>query len=126
MTVSPNSGAGKATPAEQAVADADLTSVTTEDGPDGIRVIVVGEVDLTSHPQLERVSAEVNAHEPGDVTVDLSRATFIDSSMLGFLAKLHTRVKENGHQLVLYAPQRAVLRALTVVGFDKVMTIVEA
>jgi anti-sigma B factor antagonist len=128
MTIPRDSDGGRTSQAEQvgsAVADADLTSVTTEEGPEGLRVIVVGEVDLTSHPLLDRVSATVAEHAPCDVTVDLSQATFIDSSMLGFLAKLHTRVKESGHQLVLYAPQRTVLRALTVVGFDRVMTIVQ-
>jgi len=87
--------------------------------------VVVGEVDLNSHPELEAVSAQAAAAAPGDITVDLSEATFIDSTMLGFLAKLHTSVTDGGHVLTLLAPQRAVLRALTVVGFDRVMTIVE-
>jgi len=87
--------------------------------------VVVGEVDLNSHPELEAVNARVSESGPRDVTVDLSGATFIDSTMLGFLAKLHTRVQESGHEMTLLAPQRAVLRALTVVGFDRVMRIVD-
>jgi anti-sigma B factor antagonist len=108
-----------------AVSDRDFNAVHAEDSPDGLRIVVVGEVDLNSHSDLDEVSARVAAAAPTDVTVDLSEATFIDSTMLGFLAKLHTRVQGSGHELTLRAPQRAVQRALTVVGFDKVMRIVD-
>jgi anti-sigma B factor antagonist len=108
-----------------AVSDRDFNSVYAEETPAGLRIVVVGEVDLNSHPELEAVSTQAAAAAPGDITVDLSEATFIDSTMLGFLAKLHTSVTDSGHELTLLAPQRAVLRALNVVGFDRVMKIVE-
>jgi anti-sigma B factor antagonist len=113
-------------PLASAVSDRDFNTVYAEDTADGLRIVVVGEVDLNSHPDLEQVGARAAAAPPGDVTVDLSQATFIDSTMLGFLAKVHTQVKESGHELTLLSPQRAVLRALSVVGFDKVMKIEEA
>jgi anti-anti-sigma factor len=121
----PRGGDGRQGPApEHAVSDRDFHTVYAEDGPTGVRIVVVGEVDLNSHLDLDEVSARIGASAPGDVTVDLAEATFIDSTMLGFLAKLHTRLQANGHELILAAPQRAVERALSVVGFDKVMRIV--
>jgi anti-sigma B factor antagonist len=128
MTTSPGGAARQGSASEQlaaAVSDRDFHTVYAEDGPGGVRIVVLGEVDLNSHSELNEVSAKVAAAAPGDVTVDLAEATFIDSTMLGFLAKLHTRVEANGYELTLVAPQRAVERALTVVGFDKVMRIVK-
>jgi anti-anti-sigma factor len=106
--------------------DADLNAVYWEDQPDGLRVILVGEIDLTNHARLKEAQARVEASPPGALTVDLSRATFIDSTTLGFFAKFSEYAKSGGQQLTLYAPQRAVLRALTIVGFDRVMNIVPA
>jgi anti-anti-sigma factor len=128
MTTPPNGDALQGAQSEllaETPFEPDLNSVYAEPGPGCIRIHVVGEIDLTSHPQLDTVATALEASEPSDILVDLSRATFIDSTMLGFLAKLHTRVKSSGHRLTLFAPQRTVLRALTVVGFDRVMTIVE-
>jgi anti-sigma B factor antagonist len=102
----------------------DQNGVYSEDRPEGLRIIVAGEIDLSSHAQLEEVAARATDGAPRDVAVDLSAATFIDSTTLGFLAKLHTHVQESGHQLTLHGPHGAVMRALTVVGFDRVMTIV--
>jgi len=113
-------------PIASAVSDRDVNSVYAEDGPDGLRIIVLGEVDLNSHPELEEVGARAAAAPPGDITVDLSQATFIDSTMLGFLATLHAKVQETGHELTLLSPQRAVRRALSVVGFDRMMKIVDS
>ncbi len=126
MTTPPggDSRQGPAPDQLDAVSDRDFNTVYAESSPAGLRIVVVGEVDLNSHPELDAVGTQIAAAEPGDVIVDLSEATFIDSTMLGFLAKLHTRVQESGFQLTLLAPQRAVHRALTVVGFDKVMNIV--
>lgn len=107
------------------VSDRDFNTVYAEHGRDGVRIVVLGEVDLHSRSQLDEVSARIAAAAPAGVTVDLAEATFIDSTMLGFLAKLHNLVQASGHELILMAPQRAVERALTVVGFDKVMRIVK-
>jgi anti-sigma B factor antagonist len=126
MTTPPSGDArqGHAPNQLDAVSDRDFNTVYAEESPAGLRVVVLGEVDLNSHPDLDDVATQLAAAAPCDVVVDLSEATFIDSTMLGFLAKLHTRVQESGHELTLVGPQRAVQRALTVVGFDKVMRIV--
>jgi anti-anti-sigma factor len=106
--------------------DADLNAVYWEDTADGLRIVLVGEIDLTNHARLKEAQAKVEASAPAGLTVDLSRATFIDSTTLGFFAKFSEYAKAAGHELTLYAPQRAVLRALTIVGFDRVMNIVPA
>lgn len=128
MTTPPHGDARQGAHPDQlaaAVSDRDFNTIYAEEIPQGLRIVVVGEVDLNSHPDLEEVGARAAAAAPCDIVVDLADATFIDSTMLGFLAKLHTSVQENGHQLSLHSPQRAVHRALSVVGFDRVMRIVE-
>jgi anti-anti-sigma factor len=100
-------------------------SVYVEEQPDGLKVFLVGEIDISNHAQLEEIAAKVAAREPSAITVDLSGASFVDSATLGFFAKMHNHAEAGGHQLTLFAPQRTVMRALTVVGFDRVMRIVQ-
>lgn len=106
--------------------DADLNAVYWEEGPDGLRIYLVGEIDLTNHARLKEAQAVVEATSPKGLTVDLTNASFIDSTTLGFFAKFSEYARAAGEQLTLLAPQRAVLRALTIVGFDRVMHIVPA
>jgi anti-sigma B factor antagonist len=103
--------------------DADLNAVYWEEGPDGLRIYLVGEIDLTNHARLKEAQEKVEATSPRGLTVDLSNASFIDSTTLGFFAKFSEYARAAGENLTLYAPQRAVLRALTIVGFDRVMNI---
>jgi anti-sigma B factor antagonist len=119
-------GQQAAAPEVGAPFDADLNAVYWEDRPEGLRVVLVGEIDLTNHARLKEAQAKVESSDPAGLTVDLSNATFIDSTTLGFFAKFSEYTRAAGHQLTLYAPQRAVLRALTIVGFDRVMKIVPA
>lgn len=104
--------------------NADPSSVHCLTGADGSLIVrMVGEIDISVWPQLEGAFARVTAGPPCAVRVDLSETNFIDSTTLGFLVRMDRHVAEAGHQLVLHAPNRTVLRALQVSGLDQLLTI---
>jgi anti-anti-sigma factor len=57
------------------------------------------------------------------LVVDLSRATFIDSTGLAILARVLKRLWRQQAELVLHAPNRSARKLLRITGLDKVMTI---
>ena len=90
----------------------------------GYRVVVVGEADFTLADQWERVFAMLADGEPADVTVDLSAATFIDSSVLGAFVRLHRTVSERGAETTLTGVGDAVARTISLAGIDRVIPVV--
>jgi anti-sigma B factor antagonist len=102
----------------------DLGQVRCEPAESGLRVVLVGEVDLTMSAQWDRVFATLADAEPGNVTVDLSAATFIDSSVLGALVRLHRVVAEHDRAVTLTGVDGSVARTLSLSGVDRILSIV--
>jgi anti-anti-sigma factor len=74
-------------------------------------VIPVGEIDLATRDELRACVAECD----GDVVVDLSGVSFLDSSGIGVLIGQRNRLIEAGGSMVFRDPQdnvRAVLETL--------------
>ena len=85
----------------------------------------VGEVDLTTAPQLrESLMAAVNGAEKSPVIVDLSQVDFIDSAGLALLVEARKRLSPEGRVLhVLLTPGRQPERVLKLGRFDTIMTL---
>jgi anti-sigma B factor antagonist len=74
--------------------------VQRHETPDGIRLVITGEVDLTTGPRLERELLRAESEGPG-VTVDLTQVDFFDSTGLQILLDADIRASQNGHALVV-------------------------
>jgi anti-sigma B factor antagonist len=86
-------------------------------------IAVTGEVDLFTAPEFkERVMAPIAA-DVGRVVVDLTDATFIDSSSLGVLIGAHRRLRGRGGRLMVACDVSAILKTLRVTGLDGVFTV---
>ena len=86
-------------------------------------IAVTGEVDLFTAPEFkERVMAPIAA-EVGRVVVDLTDATFIDSSSLGVLIGAHRRLRGRGGRLMVACDVSAILKTFRVTGLDGVFTV---
>ena len=84
---------------------------------------VLGEVDLFTAPEFkERVMAPIAA-EVERVVVDLTGATFIDSSSLGVLIGAHRRLRARGGRLLIACDDAGILKTFRVTGLDGVFTI---
>lgn len=92
-------------------------------GPDGLAIELIGDIDISSWPRLDQVYSDIVAAPACDIRVDLTRASFVDSNTLGFLARVHQYVTDRGHTLVLDSPNRIVSRAIEVCGLDRVLTV---
>lgn len=90
----------------------------------GYRVVLVGEIDVTLADEWEGVFATLADADPADVTVDLSAAMFIDSSVLGAFVRLNRTVSARGCETALTGAHGSVARAISLSGVDQVIPMV--
>jgi anti-sigma B factor antagonist len=91
--------------------------------PDDVVVLVVGgEIDYEASPQLkERILAHIKANRRR-LVLDLSPATFIDSTAIGVLMGAVTRLREAGDEsLAVVCTHEKVLQIFEVSGLDGVV-----
>jgi anti-sigma B factor antagonist len=109
-----------AAPSERTEWDTD-GQIRCEPASSGYRIVLIGEIDLTLADEWTRAFEVLAAVAACDVTVDLSAATFIDSSALGSLVRLNRLVTERGSTVVLAGAEGAVARTLQLSGLDSVV-----
>lgn len=91
----------------------------------GAVIEAIGEVDLTTAPQLrEPLMEAVNSADKTPVVVDLSRVDFIDSAGLALLVEARKRLAPDARTLhVLLTPGRQPERVLKLGRFDTIMNL---
>lgn len=96
----------------------------TTDRSDGVCTIVLsGEVDVYTAPQLkESLVAQIESGCPR-VIVDMNGVGFIDSSGLGVLVSGLRRAKERDGCIRLVCTREHVLKIFRITGLDKVFAI---
>lgn len=86
-------------------------------------IAVTGEIDLFTAPEFkQRVMAPITA-EIERVVVDLTEATFIDSSSLGVLIGAHRRMRGRGGHLKVACANDAILKTFRITGLDGVFVV---
>jgi anti-anti-sigma factor len=80
---------------------------------DGVNVELVGELDVSTAPELQRHVDEI-VDADGDVLVDCSELAFADSSGLDTLIRLAKSLREQQRRLVLSNVRPIVRRAIEV------------
>lgn len=96
--------------------------VTRED--DRAVVAVRGELDLASVDQMRSALASALAECPAEVVVDLSGATFVDSSGLGVIVGAEGRRDASGagqRRVVVRGASHAVRRVFEVAGLESLL-----
>lgn len=94
------------------------------DGRGRVVVAVDGEMDLFTVPQFERSVAHGLARTETMLVIDLTRATFMESSSLGVLIGAHRRLARHGRSLVIACDQEVILKVLRITGLDGVFEVV--
>ena len=89
-------------------------------------VAVTGEIDLFTTPEFKEAVARALSRDADAVVVDLTGATFIDSSSLGVLIGAHRRLTRRDGRLVVACDQPAILKVLRVTGLDGVFDVVHS
>jgi anti-sigma B factor antagonist len=82
-----------------------------------------GEVDLYTAPEFKERMVELIESGKKQIVVDLSKATFIDSTTLGVLVGGVKRLRTNDGQLSLVCSDRNITKIFEITGLDRVFTI---
>ena len=98
---------------------------TTQVGPASYRIVLTGEFDMYSSPEFRHDLHACSERGAQEVVVDLSAASFIDSTVLGILLGGMKRLRERGGEISIVCPD-SLRRAFEVTGLDRVLTITDA
>jgi anti-sigma B factor antagonist len=86
-------------------------------------VSVSGEVDLATAPALERTLRDAAEDQTGEVIVDLTCCSFLDSRGLTALLATRKRLGHSDRSLVLVVSNPNVLKIFQITGFDQIFEI---
>jgi anti-sigma B factor antagonist len=82
-------------------------------------VDVAGEVDLYTVPRLEEALTRATAAAQPFVVVNLTRATYLDSTALRVLTAVRKRVQERSGRIALVTTQPKIAKLFTITGLDQ-------
>ena len=105
------------------------TIVLDDSHGDVLKVVVRGEHDIYTAPALRDRLDEAVGAGPTGVIVDLSGATFLDSSILGALLEARRQALERGVGYVVSLgeePEPGVARILEITGLNPVFPVVRS
>jgi anti-sigma B factor antagonist len=86
-------------------------------------VSVMGEVDLATAPALEQTLLGVAEDRTGEVIVDLTGCSFLDSRGLGALVATRARLERSNRPLALVLSNPSVLKIFRLTHFDELFEI---
>jgi anti-anti-sigma factor len=98
----------------------------TELSPGAYLVVISGEMDIATSPELTSRLATVRGPERYQVLVDLSQLTFMDSTGIKSLISSAKEVESRGGRLVVFAPTANVQRVFDIVHFADVVPIADS
>lgn len=85
-------------------------------------VACLGEIDMATAPQLREAIAGL---DPGDVLVDLSGISFMDSTGLSTLLDAQRRLVRQGHRLVVVCPAGTVRNVFRLTALLETLNVVD-
>lgn len=92
---------------------------------EGVAILdVVGEVDLSTAPQLEEGLRRAATASPPLVAVNLTRVTYIDSTALRVLTDGQKRVRDRRGLLVVIADQPTIKKIFRITGLGTIVPVV--
>jgi anti-anti-sigma factor len=93
---------------------------------DGAQVItLIGELDLASSDELERVLEEARAAQPRHVCLDLAALEFIDSTGLATVLRGHQAISGDGGRLAVACPPGPVRQTLETTGLLEMLNVAD-
>jgi anti-sigma B factor antagonist len=103
--------------------EVDFDLLTRELGDGTFVVGLTGEGDLYTAPELKSELLRLVTEEPNRIVVDLSGATFVDSTTLGVLLGAVKRLRLIGGELVIVCADLNIRRILSITLLDRAFTI---
>jgi anti-sigma B factor antagonist len=100
--------------------------VQVDRGQSGVKLRIVGEIDIATIKQLEETRDAVLADGPATLVIDLSTVGFLDSSGLKFLLQTNEHAQDLGCELQIVRPAESVMKVFTLTGADQRLPLVDA
>ena len=91
---------------------------TSEDS-DGLRIVLSGELDISSAPGVESRLLEVEQRSPERLFLDLRQLNFIDSTGLSMIINADGRARKEGRRLTIVSGDGVPRRILRTVGLEE-------
>jgi len=92
----------------------------------GCVVTVSGDADLYAAANVERELVRLVEEGKHSIVVDLSDATFIDSTMLRVLLNISKRLRPGGGELVVVCREHNIRKIFEITLLDRVFTIFDS
>ena len=90
---------------------------------DGYLLVLEGELDLHSGPQLERRVLEALGRGASTIVIDLSGVSFVDSTTIGILMRARKRLAPLRGRLLVVCSDQNVLRLFEITALDRMFEI---
>lgn len=97
--------------------------VQVEPGPVGTTLRLRGDVDVATVAEARTAFEQATADNPGDVFVDLTDVSFVDSTGLGMFIGWHKTTQAAGRHLRLECVPSRVGRMLRLTGLDQILDV---
>lgn len=102
-----------------------LLDVTTELDSGPVRVVLTGELDISSAAKVEEELSRLEVDRPDLILLDLRGLEFMDSSGLRTIVSADSRAREEGRRLAIVRGPAAVQRIFDVTRLDERLDIVD-
>jgi anti-sigma B factor antagonist len=89
------------------------------------RLVLVGELDISSAPQLDQELSRLEAKSPPIIVLDLRTLEFMDSTGLRTVVAADARAREQGRRLAIVRGPDAVHRVFSVTRLDERLDIID-
>jgi anti-anti-sigma factor len=86
-------------------------------------VIVAGELDDSTAPDLRERLAQVTADLVGDLVLDIGLLTFVDSTGLALFVAQHKKLRSQGSRLIISSPSPMARRLMEITGLTRILSI---
>jgi anti-anti-sigma factor len=96
-----------------------LLDLNTEAQGDGVRIVLSGELDISTAPRVEEELTRVEEGRPAVILLDLRELEFMDSTGLRVIVSADGRAREAGRSLRLVRGPEAVQRIFRVTRLDE-------
>lgn len=90
-----------------------------------VRLVLVGELDLSSASQVEEVLKDLELEGPSLIVLDLRELTFMDSTGLRVMVSADARARDQARRLAIVQGPEPVHRVFRITGLDDHLDIVE-
>ena len=87
------------------------------------RVKLWGDIDIARVPELHYLVEDYRNGPATDIEIDLRDVTFMDSTGLGFMARLHRDAKDRGGSVTVTHPSHEVERVIRMTGMDHILMV---